>query len=187
MNRINIFLLVVILIGCNSRGETDSALKEKELDEIKIEEDIEKPSKTELISIIREKYGAIEYNLKYYKEVKKDLMGESTEGGELKGFTKDGELKKIIASYYGEMGKLTEEYYFSDKKLFFGFTTAYEYNKPINFEDSKVERKIENRYYFNNDLLIKWLDPNKNEVSESGFLQKGNEIIKKVDVLKGKF
>ena len=42
----------------------------------------------EIISDIREKFGAVNYNINSYKKVKKELMDESTEGGELEAFFK---------------------------------------------------------------------------------------------------
>ena len=138
----------------------------------------------EIISDIREKFGAVNYNINSYKKVKKDLMDESTEGGELEAYFKKEELKKIVAIYFGEMGKLIKEYYFWDNDLFFVFTQEYSYDMPMYMDGSKVDKIDENRYYVHNDKLIRWLDPNKEKVGKSKFIQKETEILQNAKTLK---
>ena len=113
-------------------------------------------------------------------------MDESTEGGELEGYFINGELKKIVVSYYGEMGKLFEEYYFWNNKLFFVFTQDYLYDMPMYMDGSKVEKIDENRYYFSAGKLIRWLDPNKEKATKSKMIEKEKEILKKTNKLKEK-
>ena len=121
-----------------------------------------------------------------YKKIKKDLKGESSEGGELKGYFNNEELKKIVVSYYGEMGKLIEEYYFWNNNLFFVFTQDYLYNMPKIMDGSKVEKIDENRYYFSEGKLIRWLDPNKEKAAKSKMTEKEKEILQKTNKLKEK-
>ena len=64
---------------------------------------------------------------------------------------------KVVANHYGAMGRTVEEYYYSDGKLIFVFERVFHYNKPMS---GKVIRTGENRYYFNNDYLIRWMDEN---------------------------
>ena len=153
------------------------------IEQLKIAEP-ENSYEEEIISDIREKFGAVNYNINSYKKVKKELMDESTEGGELEAFFKKEELKKIVASYYGEMGKLIKEYYFWDNDLFFVFTQEYSYDMPVYMDGSKVDKIDENRYYVHNDKLIRWLDPNKEKVSKSKFIQKETEILQNAKTLK---
>ena len=96
------------------------------------------------------------------------------------------ELKKIVVSYYGEMGKLIEEYYFWNNNLFFVFTQDYLYNMPKIMDGSKVEKIYENRYYFQDDKLIRWLDPNKEKVAKSKIAKKETEILQNANKLKEK-
>ena len=142
-----------------------------------VQDEKEPKTEEEVISDIREKFGAINYNLNSYKKIKKDLMEELTEGGELEGYFKKEELKKIVTSYYGEMGKLIEEYYFWDNELFFVFTQDYSYNMPMYMVGSKVDKIDENRYYIHNNKLIRWLNPNKEKVAKSKFTTKESEIL----------
>ena len=211
MKKTIIYCMTILTFACNetSTDNTDNdALKEKELElakkeielkekELELKENeiyhlqensdkAEPKTEEEIISDIREKFGAINYNINSYKKVTKDLMDESTEGGVLEGYFKNGELKKIVVSYYGEMGKLIEEYYFWDNDLFFVFTQEYSYNMPINMDGSKVDKIYENRYYFHNDKLIRWLDPDKEKVANSKFNQKETGILQGAKKLKEK-
>lgn len=211
MKKSIIYCLTIIIVACNqtSTDNTNSeALKEKELELAKKELELKEKelelretevsrvennqdkevqkTEEEIISDIREKFGAINYNINSYRKEKKDLMGESTEGGKLEGYYKNGELKKIVTSYYGEMGKLIEEYYFWGNDLFFVFIQNYSYNIPMYMDDSKVDKIDENRYYFHNDNLIRWLDTDKEKVADSKFNQKETEILQKTTKLKEK-
>jgi len=117
----------------------------------------------EIIKDIQEKFSAIN-NTKSYKEVTKDLMDRSTEGGELVGYFKGDELRKITAFLYGEMGKLVEEYYFWEGNLIFVFQQYEAYLSPIgtdlliNFKnpiDDRIGRIEEYRLYFKDNKLIR--------------------------------
>lgn len=195
-----IYCLTILTLACSQKSkdsadkdtfkEKESEIAEKELelnesDTSKLHQDKEK-SDEEIISDIREKFGDINSNVNSYKKIKKDLMGESAEGGKLEGYYKNDELKKIIATYFGEMGKSIEEYYFWNNNLFFIFVQDYHYNMPSYLDDSKVDKIDENRYYFHNDKLIKWLDPDKKEISNSKFKQKETEILKEAEKLNEK-
>jgi len=163
--------------------EIENELENKYIEPLKIAEP-ENSYEEEIISDIREKFEAVNYNINSYKKVKKDLMDESTEGGELEAYFKKEELKKIVASYYGEMGKLIKEYYFWDNDLFFVFTQEYSYDMPMYMDGSKVDKIDENRYYVYNDKIIRWLDPNKEKVGKSKFIQKETEILQNAKTLK---
>jgi hypothetical protein len=72
---------------------------------------------------------------------------------------------KMVATYLGESGKASEEYYFWDGKLIFVLRTEFRYDKPLS---GKVTAKTENRFYFGNDKLIRWIDENgKQAASDS--------------------
>jgi len=106
------------------------------------------------ISTIRTQYASINKRAPRYKKVKKQLSGFSLEGGELIGYFDGPSIVKLVANHYGEMGRSLEEYYYSNGKLIFVFEKVFHYNKPM----GKVVRSEENRYYFNNDQLIRWID-----------------------------
>lgn len=93
-----------------------------------------------------------------YDKVEKEIFGHSAEGGIMIAFYDNNDLKKIIATFYGETGQATTEYYFDTVgNLSFIFRKTSFYGKPMYVEDSKIESIAENRYYFCQNELIKWL------------------------------
>ena len=115
------------------------------------------------ISTIRAQYASINKRASRYKRVKKELSGFSLEGGELIAYLNGPSIVKLVATHYGEMGRSTEEYYYQDEKLIFVFEKTSHYNKPM----GRVARSTENRYYFNNDRLIRWVDKNGKQADTS--------------------
>jgi hypothetical protein len=115
----------------------------------------------EKVQIIRSYYDAVEKDLSRCQQVKRDLMGESAEGGELTAYFLNQSLRKLVAKFYGETGQTREEYYFWDDRLFFVLRVESRYDKPF----GKVVSKKEERFYFADGALIRWLDPAKKEVS----------------------
>ncbi len=198
------YCIAILMVSCNQTKSEDKKnvpikeqaleLPEKELESKENKtpqnqdtQDQEAPkTEEELISDIREKFGVINYNSTSYKKITKDVMGESTQGGGLEAYFKDRELRKIVVTYYGEMGKSSQEYYFWDNELFFAFIQEYLYNKPMYMEGSKVEKIDENRYYFYHDKLIRWLDPKKEKVNESKFIIEETRLLQNVKELKEK-
>ena len=74
---------------------------------------------------------------------------------------------KIAATFFGETGKSTEEYYYRDGKLIFVFRKESRYHQPLS---GKVINTKENRFYFSNDKLIK-MDPRERPARRYGFNQ----------------
>ncbi|MEK6333627.1 MAG: hypothetical protein AABM67_01685 [Acidobacteriota bacterium] len=113
------------------------------------------------IASIRQHYAQINRNAALYKKVKKELSGFSAEGGELLAYFHGPSVMKIVATFFGESGKASEEYYFWDGQLIFVLRKDFQYNKPLS---GKVIRTTENRFYFNSGKLIRWIDENAKEV-----------------------
>jgi len=113
------------------------------------------------IETIRQHYADINKNAPLYRRVKKNLTGFSAEGGELLAWFHGPSVMKMVATFYGESGKAIEEYYFWNGQLIFVFRTDNHYDKPLS---GKVARKSENRLYFQDDRLIKWLGEDGKEV-----------------------
>lgn len=128
----------------------------------------------ERIKEIRAEYAKV--NSEKQKVTTVEMNGESTEGGELKVY-KDlgGNLRKLKAFYYGETGKIEQEYYVKDGKLFFAFIVRYNYNRPL-YWDEKTTKEMgddevfdlektttqEFRYYFSpSEKLIRYIDDKK--------------------------
>ncbi|HEU4455018.1 MAG TPA: hypothetical protein VFR81_18285 [Longimicrobium sp.] len=71
------------------------------------------------ISRIRGLFTEIEREAPTYRRTTRELQGYSLEGGELVGFYRGSELRKLATHHFGESGEATEEYYFSDGRPVF--------------------------------------------------------------------
>lgn len=131
---------------------------------------------TDPVQTIRQQYAAINKGLAKYKKVKKKLSGFSVEGGELVAYLDGPAVVKIVANHYGEGGKATEEYYYSKGKLIFVYRKDYHYDKPLS---GKVVRTEENRFYFENDRLIRWINESGKQVAPgtAEYRQKQDEYL----------
>lgn len=107
------------------------------------------------ISAIRGWYAAVNRATAKYRVVKKELSGFSTEGGELAAYFDGGAVVKITATHFGETGRSFEEFYYRDGKLFFVFHRRETYDVPLS---GRVSKTAEERFYFNDGRLIRWLD-----------------------------
>jgi hypothetical protein len=130
----------------------------------------------DMIQRTRARFQHINANLADMDPVEKDLEGFSTEGGSLKTWEYMGHPKKIAIEIFGEMGKTLEEYYFFDGDLIFAFQQAAEYESP---HDAKVKTVREDRFYFHQGTLLKWVDADKKEVPPGGPLgmEKAKEVL----------
>jgi len=129
------------------------------------------------IEAIRQHYAQINRSAPNYRKVKKELSGFSAEGGEMIAYFHGPTVMKIVATFFGETGKATEEYYYWDGKLIFVFSRDSRYTKPLS---GKVASTTEDRFYFTNDKLIRWIDENGKEVANdsTAYGEKQNEYLK---------
>jgi len=109
----------------------------------------------ETISSIRVRYAAVNKNLAKYRVVKKELSGFSAEGGELVAYFDGASVVKMAATHLGETGRALEEFYYRDGGLVFVFYRRETYDAPLSGKVSKTE---EERFYFADGRLIRWLD-----------------------------
>jgi hypothetical protein len=107
------------------------------------------------INAIRQQYTAINKRVGKYRKVKKRLSGFALEGGELTAYFQGPAIMKIVAMHYGEGGRTLEEYYYRDGKLIFVFEKVFQYDRPLS---GKIVSTVENRFYYDDDKLIRWLD-----------------------------
>lgn len=71
-------------------------------------------------------------------------------------------IVKIVATFYGETGRTTEEYYYWENKLIFVLRTESSYDKPLS---GKVVSTTVDRFYFSSDKLIRWIEENGKQVA----------------------
>ena len=179
------FLFVIIACG-NGTKNTDEHLENEETQLQQRTEGAEDVvlDVEEVISTIREHYGAINYNVKYYDKVSKMVSSSDDHTIALKGYFKDGELRKMTTRYEDDFERLIEEYYFWDNELFFVYTQL-DYDYPHDeLSNYKSETPGQNRFYFHNNNLIRWLDPEKEEVVASKFSSKESQILSEVRYLR---
>lgn len=94
-------------------------------------------------------------------------LHESTEGGAAIYYRLNNKLEKIIAIYFGETFKTTEEYYLLNGQLSFTLETSLKYNRPIYWDSTQMKE--------NNDTEV--FDPSKSEVTENRNYFENGEII----------
>ena len=123
MNKATYFYIIILLLACNQPSQNNSA------------------NTGELISDIDKKFEEINQKITSLRKKEGEITDESAEGGILESYYQNEDMKKVVASYYGEMGKLIEEYYFDENTLFFALTQSYSYDKPMYLKDSKVKHR----------------------------------------------
>ena len=134
------------------------------------------------IASIRQQYAAINKRAARYRKVKKELSGYSLEGGELAAYFDGPAIVKIVARHFGESGNTVEEYYYRNGQLIFVFEKVSRYSRPLS---GKVISAVENRFYFQDDDLIRWLGEKGKEVpvseeyrlKEKVLLENSNEFV----------
>jgi hypothetical protein len=104
------------------------------------------------IARIRAEFTAIEREAPSYRRTAHDLWGFSLEGGELQGFYRGSELRKLAAHLYGESWRGTQEYYFSGGRLVFVYFVTEVYDQPMS---GTVRARVEHRLYFDGGRLIR--------------------------------
>ncbi|MDR4953707.1 hypothetical protein REB14_16130 [Chryseobacterium sp. ES2] len=89
---------------------------------------------------IQANFKRINSMTKWTSVKKKDIEGESAEGGEAVFYYTHKKLEKVIARHYGEMGQVLIEYYLLNGQLSFVFEKEYRYNRPL-FYDTKAMKE----------------------------------------------
>jgi dsDNA-binding SOS-regulon protein len=108
----------------------------------------------------REVYTATNAEEKSLKQVQASYKDDELTF-ELKGWMDGQELKKILAVIPGEDGDGVEEYYLENGKPLFVFS----HYSTVNPQDAKTPIQVENRFYFKDGKLSKWLDHEKKVVA----------------------
>jgi len=154
---------------------------------------------SDIIRDIRTEYELINSNRLLTKD-SIQLSRQSTEAGQLITLKDTNRnTRKLIATYYGESGKLINEYYLKNNKLIFYLTRQFAYNRPIYWDMNKAKENndsevfdiskskvIENRYYFDsNEKLILFIDKDKKNIRATVQLDKfETDILKEYKTLK---
>jgi hypothetical protein len=116
--------------------------------------------KARIISDIRKEFKIINNETTLKKVVLNDeeFLDHTTDGGgQLTGFYKEGQLRKIVSWIGLSNGNEIFEFYFTNSKLIFVYEqfNSFIYDpKQETLRLDTTERTFEGRYYFNNDKLI---------------------------------
>lgn len=114
------------------------------------------------IQEIRTLYRQTEENRPKYSLVSLDDLENSSEGGKLNIYRDSTEIKLIEAIYYGSISKVLRHFYYESEDIYFVFIEEFLYNAPISsseYDPNKTFKK-ESRYYFWNNQMIRWIQPN---------------------------
>jgi hypothetical protein len=109
------------------------------------------------IAAIKKQINLINNRIPVYRKIVKDDMGQSAEGGQVTAYYDGKNLKEITANYYGETGRVTQQYYFSHSKLIYCYGISYNYKMPMNIvKHVKIKSSEVSQFYFYNNLLLKY-------------------------------
>ncbi len=150
-----IFLLVFIAIVCGT------ACKKKEVD---------------IVASITQKREKIDHKLKEYTLRKADDIVSAGHGA-ITGFFRDEEAKKVSTQFFGTEKRSFTDYYFDDGMLIYAESQDFIYNNSTTYteelareehdsnwyDDSKTKLEI-NKYYFDDNKLIKWTGAKSTDV-----------------------
>jgi len=129
-----------------------------------------KQKQEDILTDIKKKAEEIDGSLKKYTKRQVDDLTSLT-GGNITGYYRDEEVKKVYAQHFGEKGRTFTDYYFDDGMLIFIYRQEYIYNKPLYYteelarsnndsdwyDDKKTQLQV-SRFYFHKNKLIKWID-----------------------------
>jgi len=108
----------------------------------------------------RKVYAEINRKADAMDQVELEFTEENTEVT-VTGWSQQDELRKISVLLLGDHGRAVEEYYLEDgKPLFIHTVTTTE-----ELDGGKVVARVENRYYFEGDRMIQWLNAKKESVA----------------------
>jgi len=130
-----------------------------------------------IIKRIRAEFNKINSDTSKMRVIKEDVSGQSTEGGTATTFYENNDLRKLRVVFYGETGNSQTEYYFLNGQLFFCFEQNNHYNKPMYEKNIKVDKREENRFYFNKQKLIRWVTDNGKITDKTSYPSKEREIL----------
>ncbi|MES2775013.1 MAG: hypothetical protein V4722_12555 [Bacteroidota bacterium] len=133
------------------------------------------------ITFIRSGYQKINTAGKQLRVKETDIEGESTEGGTMKKYYLKDSLRKVVATYYGETGQLTIEYYFISPGRYFIFEKESSYKNPLFSGKVVIASVNEQRYYFYNGKLIRWLDNKRTIKNKAQMEEKQVALLKDIE------
>jgi hypothetical protein len=132
------------------------------------------------IANIKVRCREIDQKLKTFSKKTKEDNDESTDGGTIAAYYYGKQVQLITTEYLGETGKLKNYYYFDNDMLIYAVTKDFDYNRPY-YWDEKMAKKAKdstsfdykktiiktNKFYFNDDNILKWITAENKEISDT--------------------
>ena len=156
-----------------------------------------KQKQEDVLADIRKNYANVNNKLKdYTRKQVEDIV--SPAGGNIIGFYRDDEIKKITAQYFTDTNRVFTDYYFDEGMLIFVSEQTFVYNKPASYTEEKAKEQADsvwyddkktvlqiNRFYFNKNNLIKWINADNGDmaVNNERFVNKQYELWAKAKLL----
>lgn len=115
------------------------------------------------------KASNIESRASTYTTTTKDVMGQSTEGGQQTNYLSNGKLVLIKQIFFGETGKSEINFYIENDKVFYVKKTNTEYLLPISEDSSAKTKSVEVKdFLLNQDQkLCSWYKNKELQVNDS--------------------
>lgn len=144
-----------------------------------------------ILKDIRDKYQEINAGRPTYRKVWADAPGATTEDGELIGYFLKDSIRLIEECLYGEMGKSQTFIYYDKGTPVFILQQESTYNVPYydSTFNSRLTKVAEDRSYFYQGKMIRWIDAKKKVFStrdkayvenEAGALSLAKELYNQV-------
>jgi len=122
------------------------------------------------VAEIKKRFADIEKQRPKLKKLDAVSPWYTTEGDAMTVIYDGSDIKIIEGRLYGEMYRAELEYYYDDEKLYFAHTKMISYNRHI--MDSEAgplkETPEEDRLYFKDGALVRWLGPKNKEMPVTG-------------------
>lgn len=106
-----------------------------------------------VIAAIHVELETAERELPTYRETRHHVHGFSLEGGELRGFFRGEELRKVSVRLYSEMWQGHEDYYFAEGRLIFARVIHERYRELFGTEGPRAT--VEHQFWFQDGEAIR--------------------------------
>jgi hypothetical protein len=135
-------------------------------------------SKNKELAKIRSRFDEIQTNLQNKNYYVKNLSEKDTDES-IMAYLKEGKTEMIQSEIGGAAGRLRYEYFYDkNNQLVMVIQQFYKYNRPMYYDeataiangddeyfDPEKTKILENRFYYNNQKLIQWTNPQHEVVS----------------------
>ena len=130
----------------------------------------------DVVTDVNKTTAKINKQLKGYTSKSVDDLSSKAQGS-ITGYYREAEVRKVYAEHYTDTNRVFDEYYFDDGMLIYVLEQDFRYNRPdtlteekakanndsVWYDDKKTKLEI-TRFYLNKNKLVKWIQPDGEEV-----------------------